>query len=163
MSLRAGAIKKTTLCFVFDEINNSLLMIHKKRGQGAGKWNVPGGKMQEDETPEAAAIRETKEETGITPSNLQYAGKLEFYFPAGNSWDNICEVFTANQFSGQLITDGEECSASWVSLDKIPLEKMWDSDKRWLPLLLSRKKFHCSYTFDANDNVTHEKIEKAED
>jgi 8-oxo-dGTP pyrophosphatase MutT (NUDIX family) len=155
-------IKLTTLCFVFDEIGMSLLMILKKRGQGAGKWNVPGGKIQSGEEAIAAAIRETNEETGITPAQLQHAGKLEFYFPEGNSWNNICEVFTAKRFSGQLITDNDECSASWVKLNQIPIEKMWDSDKRWLPLLLSGKKFHCKYTFDENDQVTHEEIAKEE-
>ncbi|MGZ6290214.1 MAG: 8-oxo-dGTP diphosphatase [Bdellovibrionota bacterium] len=153
-------IKLTTLCFVFDESAKALLMIHKKRGQGAGKWNTPGGKIHEGEEAMAAAMRETHEETGITPANLQHAGKLEFYFPEGNSWNNICEVFTANKFSGTLIPDNEECSASWVKLDQIPLEKMWDSDKRWLPLLLSRKKFHCIYHFDAKDQVIHEELVK---
>lgn len=154
-------IKLTTLCFVFDEIAGTLLMIYKKRGQGSGKWNVPGGKLQPSEEALAAAVRETQEETGIIPSELEHAGKLEFYFPEGNSWNNICEVFTAKKFSGQLIAENDECSACWVKLNQIPIEKMWDSDRRWLPLLLSGKKFHCKYTFDANDQVTHEEIMRA--
>lgn len=156
MALREGEVKRTTLCFVFDRAANSLLMIYKKRGQGAGKWNVPGGKLQAGESPEAAAVRETEEETGIRPSALQLAGQLEFYFPESNGWDNTCSVYTAEDFTGQLIAETEECSAHWVK--EIPFEKMWDADRLWVPLLLAGKKFHRAYTFDANDRMKEEKI-----
>jgi hypothetical protein len=41
---------------------------------------------------------------------------------------------------------------------EIPLEKMWDSDRRWLPLLLSGRKFHRVYRFDEHDQVVEEKV-----
>ncbi len=157
MALRDGEIKRTALCFVFDRANHSLLMILKKRGQGAGKINVPGGKLRSGEDAEAAAVRETEEETGITPLDLREAGKLEFYFPENNNWDNTCTVFTAENFSGTLISQNEECDALWVNIDQIPIEKMWDADRLWLPLLLQGKWFHRAYTFDAHDRVCEEK------
>jgi 8-oxo-dGTP pyrophosphatase MutT (NUDIX family) len=155
--LRDGEIKRTALCFVFDRAQNALLMIHKKRGQGTGKVNVPGGKLQDGESAEQAAIRETFEETGILPEGLQEAGRLEFYFPENENWDNTCNVFTAEKFSGNLTADNEECSAYWVSLDKIPVDQMWDADRLWLPLLLAEKWFHRAYVFDANDHVREER------
>lgn len=149
-------MKRTTLCFVFD--GDLLLMILKKRGQGAGKWNVPGGKFAPGETAEAAAIRECVEETGIVPSNLEHRGTLEFFFPAGGSWDNTCEVFVSRKFSGSLIAESEECSAHWIPVKEIPLEKMWSSDRVWLPVLLSGRKFHRAYRFDQHDQVIEEKV-----
>lgn len=151
-------MKRTVLCFVFDRVNDSLLMIHKKRGQGAGKWNVPGGKIQASESELDAAIRETQEETGITPKNLAAIGELEFYFPSGNHWENHCTVYRAGSFSGALISESEECSARWVPVKEIPFEKLWDSDRLWLPLVLEGKEFRRSYVFDENDRVTEEKI-----
>ncbi|RZA07781.1 MAG: 8-oxo-dGTP diphosphatase [Proteobacteria bacterium] len=147
--LRDGEVKRTTLCFVFDRPKGLLLMIEKKRGQGAGKWNVPGGKLQKGESEEAAAIRETIEETGIEPADLRLAGRLEFYFPESKSWDNTCAVYTAEKFSGSLVAENEECSAHWVAVDKIPYDKMWDDDRLWVPLLLAGAPFHRVYTFDA--------------
>ncbi len=158
MAARDGQVKKTTLCFVFNRAEKTLLMIEKKRGQGAGKWNVPGGKIKAGESAEAAAIRETQEETGITPRGLKLAGKLEFYFPLSNSWDNTCDVFTAEKFSGTLVRESAECSAHWVKVAQIPLEKMWSDDKLWIPLLLADKFFHRAYTFDANDQMRSEKV-----
>lgn len=158
MALRDGEVKKTTLCFVFDRARGKLLMIQKKRGQGAGKWNMPGGKIAPGESAAEGAIRECFEETGITPAAVKEAGILEFYFPESKSWDNICSVFTADRFSGVLVAESDECSAHWVDLDKIPYEKMWDDDKLWVPLLLAGKRFHRVYTFDADDHMKSERI-----
>jgi 8-oxo-dGTP pyrophosphatase MutT (NUDIX family) len=43
-----------------------------------GKWDLPKGKLSENETPEEAAIREVKEETGL--SELQITGDLPSTF-----------------------------------------------------------------------------------
>lgn len=157
---KEGKIKETTLCFVFDkqQTNGHLLMIQKKRGQGAGKWNVPGGKLLPGEDSPLAAIRETKEETGIEPMSLQKIGILEFYFPESTSWDNICTVYMTDDFSGELQPETDECSAHWIPLSQIPYDKMWDDDKLWIPTLLQGKFFHRVYTFDANDHMKEEKV-----
>jgi len=157
MALRDGEIKRTVLCFVFDKKNDLLLMIHKKRGQGAGKINVPGGKIQAGETEESAARRETIEETGIEPLTMKQAGKLEFYFPYSDSWDNTCTVFVADNFAGSLISESEECSAHWLPCATLPLDKMWDADRLWLPYLLAGKEFHRAYVFDSSDRVIEER------
>lgn len=133
-------------------------MIHKKKGQGAGKMNVPGGKLLPGENEGLAAVRECIEETGLTPLNVELAGKLEFYFPQGNSWDNLCTVFRARGFTGSLIAETEECSSEWIPVDKIPFDQMWDSDRLWAPLLFKGAFFHRIYTFDEHDKVTEEKV-----
>lgn len=158
MSADTTAIKRTTLIFVFDRVAGKLLMIEKKRGQGAGKWNTPGGKIAPGESAAEAAIRECVEETGIRPLAVKEAGLLEFYFPDSDSWDNICTVFTAEEFSGELIPSSEECNAAWVSLDAIPFDKMWDDDRLWVPALLAGKRFHRVYRFDAHDHMKSEEI-----
>jgi 8-oxo-dGTP diphosphatase len=149
-------MKRTVLSFVFD--GDRLLMIHKKRGQGSGKWNVPGGKIKDNETPEAAVIRETEEETGIIPTDPKQIGILEFRFPKGNNWENLCDVFIAKSFTGCLQSETEECSAEWTPIEKIPYDKLWDSDRRWLPLVFSGEPLHRIYTFDENDKVIDEKV-----
>ncbi|MDY6833751.1 MAG: NUDIX hydrolase [Chloroflexota bacterium] len=53
-------------------------------------YEIPGGKVEEDETPEAAAIRECIEETGVQCSNLK---PLISYHPSLDIWDNYTHVF----------------------------------------------------------------------
>ncbi len=48
--------------FVINPINKKILLVKHK---DYDKWLQPGGHIEEDETPEEAAIREVYEETGI--------------------------------------------------------------------------------------------------
>ncbi|WP_421550768.1 8-oxo-dGTP diphosphatase MutT [Kluyvera intermedia] len=47
----------------------------------AHKWEFPGGKIEAEESPEQAVIRELQEEVGITVTSLQQFDKLEYQFP----------------------------------------------------------------------------------
>ncbi len=152
-------MKRTVLTFVFDD-NDQLLMVEKKRGHGAGKWNFPGGKCEEGEAELAASIRETVEETGITPIDPVLSGKLDFHFEDGGSWQNSCTVFRTNEFSGELTPETDECTAHWIKLVDIPWDNMWGSDRIWVPLLLEGKSFYRVYYFDKNDDLLREEIKQ---
>ncbi|QUJ06815.1 8-oxo-dGTP diphosphatase MutT [Salmonella enterica subsp. enterica] len=48
----------------------------------AANWlEFPGGKIEADETPERALIRELQEEVGITPTQVTLFDTLEYQFP----------------------------------------------------------------------------------
>src|SRR5260370_21881156 len=51
-------------------------MLLGKRGNvhGAGDWSTPGGHLDFGETPENCAIREVREETGLTIENVRPGG-----------------------------------------------------------------------------------------
>jgi 8-oxo-dGTP diphosphatase len=63
------------------EIDGRLLLLqYSSEKSFAGQWDVPGGKLEEGETPEAGAIRELFEETGIAlddPARIQHV--LDLY------------------------------------------------------------------------------------
>jgi 8-oxo-dGTP diphosphatase len=48
------------------------------------KWEFPGGKIERDETPEGALIRELREELGIEASGAVEIARYEFAYPAKN-------------------------------------------------------------------------------
>ncbi|MFS0870208.1 NUDIX domain-containing protein [Paenibacillus xylanilyticus] len=45
---------------------HKVLLIHKARGAYEGHWDLPGGRLEFGEKPEAALHREIEEETGLT-------------------------------------------------------------------------------------------------
>ncbi|KAA8754855.1 MULTISPECIES: NUDIX domain-containing protein [Paenibacillus] len=49
---------------------HKFLLIHKARGAYQGQWDLPGGRLEFGEQPEAALHREIEEETGLTHLQL---------------------------------------------------------------------------------------------
>jgi 8-oxo-dGTP diphosphatase len=75
-----------------------------------------GGKFKAGETPEDCVIREILEESGLSIRNPKLCGLLNFPKFKGNDW--YVFVFTANDFSGELI-DSPEGRLGWIPDEKI--------------------------------------------
>jgi 8-oxo-dGTP diphosphatase len=138
------------LCFVVRD--GLILLIHKKRGLGAGKINGPGGRLELGETAIQAAIRETQEEIGVTPTGLQSIGELYFHFLDG--YKLHVTVFRANDYTGELI-ETDEAKPFWIGVDAIPYDNMWQDDPIWLPKLLAGTKFSGKFIFDGEKLLSH--------
>jgi 8-oxo-dGTP diphosphatase len=135
--------ERANLSFILRD--GRILLIRKKRGLGAGKINAPGGKVELGETALAAAIRETREEIGVTLIDPQLRGELYFQFIDGYSLH--CAVFIAADFTGELV-ETDEATPLWADIDKIPYDEMWADDAHWLPLLIAGKIFQGWFHFD---------------
>ena len=134
---------RASLCFV--RRDGLLLMIRKKRGLGAGKINGPGGRLEPGETAMEAAVRETEEELGVTPLQLEQRGELHFQFTDGLALH--CVVFTAEGCSGEPI-ETDEAVPHWMEPAAIPYHEMWADDIHWLPGMLEGKRFRGYFHFD---------------
>ncbi|KNC48602.1 NUDIX hydrolase [Thecamonas trahens ATCC 50062] len=150
---RAG-VKHTTLVYLVDQAASRILLALKKRGMGAGKVNGPGGKADVsagDTSIRATAIRETQEEMGITPTDLQARGLISFVFTndGEHSWDNDCTIFFGTQWDGEP-TESDEMAPEWHPLDAVPYDRMWPDDELWLPDLLAGKEVYWQFTFDGD-------------
>lgn len=77
-------------------------------------WEIPGGKVDDGETPAAAAIRECLEETGLLCSGLKPL--LEFQ-PGLDSYHNPNHLFYTHQCTSETVPEAnprEVVSRSWV-------------------------------------------------
>jgi mutator protein MutT len=136
--------KQLTLCMVCR--GEEVLLGLKKRGFGEGLWNGFGGKVEEGETLEEAAVRELKEEVGLSTTLLDKMGVLEFSF---ESEPKVLEVhiYRVDDFAGEPL-ESEEMLPQWFAHEDVPYDQMWPDDKYWLPYLLAGKMFEGKFHFD---------------
>lgn len=139
-----------TLAFVIKD--EQILLIRKKRGLGAGKINGPGGRLENNETIAACAVREAQEELGITPINPVKRGELKFQFADGYSIH--VHVFLAHDLEGTPV-ETDEAIPIWSPLDAVPYDEMWEDDEIWIPHMLAGRSFSGRFVFDDDKMLDH--------
>lgn len=152
-------IARDRAVLTFVRRNGQVILIHKKRGLGAGKINAPGGRIEAGETPEAAAIRETREEICVTPTGLRPAGRLFFAFVDGYGIDG--HVFVADGADGEM-AETDEAAPFWCPEGEIPYARMWADDALWIPLMLRGISFQAWFVFDGDRMLWKEVRQVAE-
>ncbi|MFL6138506.1 MAG: NUDIX hydrolase [Frankiaceae bacterium] len=60
-----------------------LLLVRRAREPGAGRWSLPGGRVEPGEDDAAALRREMREETGLEVEVGQLVGRVERAGPGG--------------------------------------------------------------------------------
>jgi 8-oxo-dGTP diphosphatase len=143
--------ERATLCFIVEA--GRIMLIHKRRGLGAGKINGPGGRLEPGETLVEGAIRETIEETGVRPIDPEIAGEISFQFLDGYSLH--CTVFIAHAREGEPV-ETPEALPFWCAVGEVPYDGMWEDDRHWLPLLLRRERFDGRFLFDGERMLSME-------
>ncbi|HET91771.1 MAG TPA: NUDIX domain-containing protein [Chloroflexi bacterium] len=103
--------------------NGRVLLVKRAIQPYQGCWDIPGGFLEADEHPEAGAVREVQEETGL---DIQLTGLLGFYVDrythdaAGEYCLNI--YFLAQAVGGQECPAEEATEIAWFAPDDLPDE-----------------------------------------
>jgi 8-oxo-dGTP pyrophosphatase MutT (NUDIX family) len=132
------------------------LLIHKKRGLGAGKISAPGGRVEPGESPEDAAIRETREEVCVTPLAPRLRGHLRFQFTDG--YRLSCHVLSSDGCTGE-VAETDEAVPLWAPLEALPYDAMWEDDRHWIPLMLAGRPFRGRFVFEGERMLDHEIVD----
>jgi len=137
----------TTFCLLTKKGKTLLAM--KKRGFGRGKWNGFGGKAKSGESVKLAALRELKEEIGVTalPENAKDVGLIRFRFKEHPEWNQNMHLYLVNQWQGQP-KETEEMKPIWYENSEIPYSAMWWDDCYWIPSVLAGKKINAQFQFN---------------
>ncbi|MBO5441920.1 MAG: NUDIX domain-containing protein [Alphaproteobacteria bacterium] len=118
--------------YIFNN-HNQLLLGLRKSPHAKGTWCPPGGHMEYGETNEQAAIRETKEETGLQllPQDITLKGVTNDFYPESQKHYITLHLYCKHYKGTPIVTEPDKCVCwEWFDLDNLPS-----------PLMLSNQNF----------------------
>ncbi|AKB73820.1 GDP-mannose mannosyl hydrolase [Methanosarcina lacustris Z-7289] len=114
-------LEKTYIISVYAILRNEkgeflLLRRSENSHTNPGKWDLPGGKVNPDETLKEAVVREVWEETGISIFPGEIAGEVNFELPEKRV---IAIVFNGGYVITEVKLSYEHIEYVWTSLESI--------------------------------------------
>lgn len=99
-------------------VDGEVVMVRRNISPGKGLWVFPGGYMDRDETVEAAALRETREEVNL---EVRITGLVGVYsYRTGV----VVIVYAADVLGGELRVDHESTEVRTFSPTEIPWDEL---------------------------------------
>ena len=93
---------------------NQVVVLDKVKKEGWEGLTFPGGKVEENESLMAAAIREAKEETGLDIENLKFVGFITWL---GKEYKDTGLLYETSDYKGELVAKNREGNLSWIDYD----------------------------------------------
>ena len=98
---------------IITDATGRLLLIKRGHEPEAGRWSLPGGRIEPGESDHQALVREVREETGLTVTPGRLAGTVERPWPGGRVL--VIRDYAAVVTGGGLAAGDDADDARWVS------------------------------------------------
>lgn len=126
-------IIKVVVAVICDSLQMKSKILTTMRGYGEfkGLWEFPGGKIELNETPQQALVREIKEELAVDITVGDFITTIEYDYPTFHlSMDCFwCEIINGD------ITLVEANEAKWLSKSELIAVDWLEADKKLLPII----------------------------
>lgn len=135
-------MKKLGVMILLKQQNELLFLVRKKENETfhqQGVYIPIGGKVENGESLEESAKRETKEESGVVIKNLTLRGVLYTRDISDNGFDDwVNYLFISEDFNGKPLA-GNEGSFAWVNINGIQEINMYEGMKVFLVEVLQSR------------------------
>jgi 8-oxo-dGTP diphosphatase len=116
------------------DADGRVLLAQRPEGKPmAGLWEFPGGKVQGGESPEAALIRELREELGIDTHESCLA-PLTFASHKYETFHLLMPLYVCRRWQG-MVTPRESQQLAWVRAERLDRYAVPPADKPLIPVL----------------------------
>lgn len=153
-------VRKAVRCYLIKD-EKVVVTKYKEGNKKFGYYDIPGGKIEEGETPEQTAIREMKEETGLKVGDLKYKGNMIIEYP-NRIFD--FDIFIANESEGEP-QEFEENTSEWMEINELlQKEKILSNimilDRFFIKALVNNDcSFKMNIQVDEEENILNVKYE----
>ena len=113
----SGKVVLVAACALIDTDGRVLIAQRPAGKPMAGLWEFPGGKIDADERPEVALIRELKEELGIVVNEACLA-PLTFASHAYDDFHLLMPLYVCRRWQG-IVTAQEGQKLAWVRPNRL--------------------------------------------
>ena len=120
-------------CYVYRRTDNGIVFLLMKRNLNKiyeHLWQGVAGKIEEGETSSEAAIRELKEETGLSPLNMFVADHVSKFYEVHGDRINLVPVFGIEVDSEIINLSEEHISYKWVNINEALNTLVWNGQKK---------------------------------
>ena len=107
------SVRKAVRTFLIND--NKVIVIKYKTNKNMDYYDIPGGKIEENESAINASIREFKEETGIEIINQKYKGNVIVEYP--NMIFDF-DIYLVNDYKGNP-KEFEENYSMWINIEDL--------------------------------------------
>jgi 8-oxo-dGTP diphosphatase len=115
--------------------DGSFLALRRADEPYAGKWNMPGGFVELDESGPEAIAREVLEETGLKIETERVIGVYKSRYGSGDDAISIFDVaFLCRITGGELEVSEESSEGEWFTLEEFP-EPAFEGERQALAAL----------------------------
>jgi dATP pyrophosphohydrolase len=118
--------------YVFIKTKSGLKYLLLKRAEEkiyGGLWQCVTGKIEADEPAWETAVRELKEETGLTPLNMFVADHVSKFYEANKDRMNLIPVFGIEVESDEVKLSDEHSKFMWADFDFAFKKLVWRGQK----------------------------------
>lgn len=141
---------KRTAVMVILKSDDQFLLLKRWKEPNKGMYTPVGGKLDPFENPTDAAVRETREETGIEVSGIKYMGSLIETSPNKYNWN--CLVYLA-EIPFQKEPPCNEGELKWIKKDELLNVPTPPTDLAIYDCILKNKPFFFNAEFDDELNM----------